>query len=365
MSTAEIESAIVCHEKVAEAACIGQADEDTGQSVAAFVTLEGDLEGTDELIAGAPRARRQAHRQAGAAQAHHLGRRPAQDALGQDHAPPAARHRRGPRARRRDDAARPGRHGSSSRARSRSARPRARIAPGQRSPARPRGLARGASPVPSGPAARRPSRCRSRPSGSPRPPRRRAARAPRLTAPPRLAPLHMALPSRAMRSSHLAPDRRPRAGPRRAGRRRGGALPRPRGRQRPRHGPGRPTTSSLATTWPSNSATAGPPRAIACARGCTATARAARSGRSGRRNRWDTVVSSSIWDLGRIGRIIYRWYVDGERVAAWSVRFGADGRVGPRRTGSGPGTSGRMSTFALAVRSARAHPVVPARRRGG
>jgi acetyl-CoA synthetase len=51
MSTAEIESAIVSHEKVAEAAVIGQADEDSGQSVCAFVTLEGSLEGTDELVA--------------------------------------------------------------------------------------------------------------------------------------------------------------------------------------------------------------------------------------------------------------------------------------------------------------------------
>jgi acetyl-CoA synthetase len=51
LSTAEIESAIVSHDKVAEAAAIGQADEDTGQSVAAFVTLNGDLDGTDELIA--------------------------------------------------------------------------------------------------------------------------------------------------------------------------------------------------------------------------------------------------------------------------------------------------------------------------
>jgi acetyl-CoA synthetase len=50
MSTAEIESAIVSHPKVAEAAVIGQSDEDTGQSVCAFVTLEGDLEGTDDLI---------------------------------------------------------------------------------------------------------------------------------------------------------------------------------------------------------------------------------------------------------------------------------------------------------------------------
>jgi acetyl-CoA synthetase len=51
MSTAEIESAIVSHPKVAEAAVIGQSDEDTGQAVAAFVTLEGeDDEGSDDLV---------------------------------------------------------------------------------------------------------------------------------------------------------------------------------------------------------------------------------------------------------------------------------------------------------------------------
>jgi acetyl-CoA synthetase len=50
MSTAEIESAIVSHEKVAEAAVIGQQDEDSGQSVAAFVTLSGTQEGSDELV---------------------------------------------------------------------------------------------------------------------------------------------------------------------------------------------------------------------------------------------------------------------------------------------------------------------------
>ena len=38
------------YSKVAEAAVIGQADEDTGQSVTAFVTLEGDEEGDDELV---------------------------------------------------------------------------------------------------------------------------------------------------------------------------------------------------------------------------------------------------------------------------------------------------------------------------
>jgi acetyl-CoA synthetase len=51
LSTAEVESAIVSHPKVAEAACIGQADEDTGQAIAAFVTLEGDLEGDDAMVA--------------------------------------------------------------------------------------------------------------------------------------------------------------------------------------------------------------------------------------------------------------------------------------------------------------------------
>jgi acetyl-CoA synthetase len=52
MSTAEVESAIVSHPKVAEAAVIGQSDEDTGQAICAFVTLQGtDDEGSDELVA--------------------------------------------------------------------------------------------------------------------------------------------------------------------------------------------------------------------------------------------------------------------------------------------------------------------------
>ena len=50
LSTAEVESAIVSHPKVAESAVIGQADEHTGQSICAFVTLEGELEGTEELV---------------------------------------------------------------------------------------------------------------------------------------------------------------------------------------------------------------------------------------------------------------------------------------------------------------------------
>ena len=51
LSTAEVESAIVAHEKVAEAAVVAQADELTGQAIVAFVTLHGDLEGTPEIEA--------------------------------------------------------------------------------------------------------------------------------------------------------------------------------------------------------------------------------------------------------------------------------------------------------------------------
>jgi acetyl-CoA synthetase len=50
LSTAEVESSIVSHGKVAEAAVIGQSDEDSGQAICAFVTLQGDLEGTQELV---------------------------------------------------------------------------------------------------------------------------------------------------------------------------------------------------------------------------------------------------------------------------------------------------------------------------
>ncbi|HUH81203.1 MAG TPA: acetate--CoA ligase [Solirubrobacteraceae bacterium] len=52
LSTAEVESAIVAHEEVAEAAVIGQHDEDTGQAIVAFVTLQGDTEGNEETVEG-------------------------------------------------------------------------------------------------------------------------------------------------------------------------------------------------------------------------------------------------------------------------------------------------------------------------
>jgi len=52
LSTAEVESAIVAHADVAEAAVIGQHDEDTGQAIVAFVTLQGDLEGDEGTVEG-------------------------------------------------------------------------------------------------------------------------------------------------------------------------------------------------------------------------------------------------------------------------------------------------------------------------
>jgi acetyl-CoA synthetase len=52
LSTAEVESAIVSHPDVAEAAVIGQHDEDTGQAIVAFVTLKGDLDGDGTTIEG-------------------------------------------------------------------------------------------------------------------------------------------------------------------------------------------------------------------------------------------------------------------------------------------------------------------------
>ena len=51
LSTMEVESALVGHEGVAEAAVIGVPDEDTGQAIFAFVTPEGGVEGGDEFEA--------------------------------------------------------------------------------------------------------------------------------------------------------------------------------------------------------------------------------------------------------------------------------------------------------------------------
>ncbi len=50
ISTTEVESALVSHEAVAEAAVVGRKDPVTGQAIAAFVTLRGGIEGSEELL---------------------------------------------------------------------------------------------------------------------------------------------------------------------------------------------------------------------------------------------------------------------------------------------------------------------------
>ncbi len=74
LSTAEVESAIVAHVDVAEAAVIGQYDEDTGQAIVAFVTLQGDLSGDQQTVEGIRADGRRADRQVRPPQARHLGR---------------------------------------------------------------------------------------------------------------------------------------------------------------------------------------------------------------------------------------------------------------------------------------------------
>ncbi|MFQ5522156.1 MAG: acetate--CoA ligase [Acidimicrobiia bacterium] len=51
ISTTEVESALVGHPAVAEAAVVGRKDEITGQAIAAFVTLLGGVDGDEDLIA--------------------------------------------------------------------------------------------------------------------------------------------------------------------------------------------------------------------------------------------------------------------------------------------------------------------------
>jgi acetyl-CoA synthetase len=50
ISTIEVESALVDHQKVAEAAVCGRADERTGQAIVAYVTLKGGEEGSVEML---------------------------------------------------------------------------------------------------------------------------------------------------------------------------------------------------------------------------------------------------------------------------------------------------------------------------
>jgi acetyl-CoA synthetase len=49
LSTMEVESALVHHDKVAEAAVVGKPDEIKGEGISCFVTLKGGVPASDEL----------------------------------------------------------------------------------------------------------------------------------------------------------------------------------------------------------------------------------------------------------------------------------------------------------------------------
>ena len=97
LGTMEVESALVANPIVAEAAVVGRPDDLTGEAVCAFVVLKrarpkargrADREAAARLGRQGDRADRQA-------EGHPLRRQPAEDALGQDHAPAAALDRQG------------------------------------------------------------------------------------------------------------------------------------------------------------------------------------------------------------------------------------------------------------------------------
>ena len=102
ISTAEVESALVGHSGVAEAAVVGATDATTGQAIVAFVILAAHTNTSRPRRHGRrPQGRGRPRDLTDRAPPRHQDRaRTAQDPLRQDHAPPAARHRRRPRTRR-------------------------------------------------------------------------------------------------------------------------------------------------------------------------------------------------------------------------------------------------------------------------
>jgi acyl-CoA synthetase (AMP-forming)/AMP-acid ligase II len=95
IGTMEVESALVDHPSVAEAAVVGRPHELKGQAVAAFVTLKEGQKGGESLVERSKGSRGPQDWRHRAARRHHLRGRPAQDAVGQDHATSVARYCRG------------------------------------------------------------------------------------------------------------------------------------------------------------------------------------------------------------------------------------------------------------------------------
>ena len=116
ISTTEVESALVSHPSVAEAAVVGATDPVTGQGIVAFVIVRArsPRRAPEEAEAFVTELRNHVAHEIGAIakprQIMVVAELP-EDPLRQDHAPAAARRGRAPRARRRDDAGRPDRDG--------------------------------------------------------------------------------------------------------------------------------------------------------------------------------------------------------------------------------------------------------------
>ena len=109
ISTIEVESALVDHPEVAEAAVCGRNDPQTGQAIVAYVTLKGGKEGSLEKLEELRDHVGEEDRPDREAGEHRLHAGAAEDAQRQDHAPAAPRRRRAPAARRgHDDARRSG-----------------------------------------------------------------------------------------------------------------------------------------------------------------------------------------------------------------------------------------------------------------
>ncbi len=95
LGTMEIESALVSHPTVAEAAVVGRPDDMKGQAVVAFVTLEGGRQGDAQAARRIASARREGNRRARASRRSALHRLAAEDPQRQDHAAVAAPNRLG------------------------------------------------------------------------------------------------------------------------------------------------------------------------------------------------------------------------------------------------------------------------------
>ena len=91
LGTAEVESALVSHEAVAEAAVVGRPDDLKGQAISAFVTLEGGRDGSDASEERTSRSRRKRDRGTGETGRHSVHRFAAEDTVGKDHATSASR----------------------------------------------------------------------------------------------------------------------------------------------------------------------------------------------------------------------------------------------------------------------------------